>query len=515
MTSVPSHPESDVCKPRCKRRSLLLPGLVTLAAMLAPASGLAQDAPAVKDRAAPAASPPAKPLLDPPYVDGSFGFSVQPPAGATLYREKQIGDSDVEIARFVILPVQWSFTIRITTTTRPLDPQTIVDGLTAKLGSQHQEFKVLKGESAPIAGREGVRYAASFKAQGMDWIRQQAVIPNQETEYFTLVFITPLTDRQLAESYFDQIVASFKILRDERTRERIKAALERGTKLLNQASTGQIDLGSKVVQDNYLKCVVGGKEIGYVRVSERLGKRDNRRGYLVREWGWLFNADGSITHLEHDMFLALDFSFERWDKRLYELPAEQPNANRQLQVSLENAVRESDQLGVAYLPRPNAIEKRDKLITVEKSYSPAAWNVLFPRLIDLTKPELYAFSAYNSDRRGMVLRTLDVQTLDKILIDGQQISAYKIEDSEGLLPPASQIFVDTHGKVLRLVAGPVEMVATTGKYIDEKYSAKVAEAQDLFKKLQPQLPTPNTAPWPSGARQPSQDLPSNPGPIRP
>lgn len=473
-----------------------------VAVLSASASAFGQDAKVSTSQ--PVADP-----LDQPYVNGSYGFSIRPPAGCTIFREKQVNESDVEIVRFGLPGPQWSLNVRFTTTTRPLDAQTIIDGLTEKLGNpddpklarQQVDFKVLRGEPAKIAGRDGVRYTCSFTAQGMGWIRQQAVVHFEDNTYFTLVFITPLANRELVEPLFDQIVDSFKILRDERARERIKKALERGTMLLRQAADGELDISNKLVEDNYVRCLVNGQEIGFVRIREQfllLGQSNKddqprglqRRGVHVRQWGWLFSPDGSITHLENDMFLALDLSFERWDNRLYVLPSEQADPNPRLQITLENAVRESDQLGVAYLPKPNALEKRDQLMTVEKSYASAEWNLLFPRLVDLTKPELYAFSSYSSDTRGLVLKTLEVKGPTTVLIDGTQMAAFEIEDSEGLLPPASQIYVDASGKVLRVVASPIEMVTTTAKYVNDNYTKKVTEAQDRFKRAMPKTATP-------------------------
>jgi hypothetical protein len=458
--------------------------LLVVAGQAGPIAVVAQEPPSP-------ASQPSQGLLGPVYADGSFGFSVQPPAGCTTYREKQVSD-DVEVVRFENLAAQQSLSVRLSTTTRPLDAQTIVEGLTANLSKQHrgQDFKMLKGEPARIASRDGVRYENSFKLDDKEWLRQEAVIPYEQNEYFTLVFITTMADRAAAEPLFDKIMASFQILRDERTRARIQSAVDRGIKLLHRTAAGELDITANMVEDSYVRCLLNGQEIGVVHVNERLTTMDNRKGIEIRQWGWLFNPDGSITHLQHDMFLATDLSFERWEDRLYVLPATQGNTPRQLMVQAENAIREQDQLGVAYLPKPNAIEKRDKLITVEKAYASAAWNVLFPRLVDLSKPELYAFSSYNSERKGLVLRTLEVVGPTHVLIDGQQLQAFKIEDSEGLIPPKSETYVDRSGRLLRVVAGNLEMVATTAKYIEQHYGRKTAEAEDLFLKLQPKPPAP-------------------------
>jgi len=471
-------------------------------------TGMAQDT-------RPAATQPAGSALDPAHIDGSFGFSVQPPAGCTLYREKQIAEGDVEVARFVNLAFQWSFTVRHSTSTRPLDAQTQIAELTSRLGTQHQELQVLKGEPAKIAGRNGVHYEASFKAEGVAWLRQQAIVPYLQNEYLSLVLLTPLAHREAAEPLFDRIVASFQLLRDERARARIQTALEQGEKLLRLAAAGEIDIGARLVEDSYIRCLMEGREIGYVRVSERSTTIDHRKGVQIREWGWLFNPDGSTTHLEHDMFLATDLSFERWENRLYVLPPAQGTAPRQLLIDIENAIREGNQLGVAYLPRPNSLEKRDKLISVEKSYASAALNVLLPRLLDLSRPAVYAFSSYKSERRGLILRTLEVLGPARIQVDGQDVSAFKIEDSEGLIAPKTEIYADRSGKLLRVVVDRLEMMPATAHDIELRYGKKVAEAQDLFKKLQPQPPSPPPSTPGAESGTPPGRRPQSPAPRTP
>ena len=479
------HPQS-ASRSRAGRASPLLAWAVTAAVGLL--SAVAAD---------PATSQPTKGALDPAYVDGSFGFSVCPPAGCTLYKEKQAADGDVEIARFVHLPFQWSFAVRLSATSRPLDAQTMIEGITAELSKTLDDLKVLRGQPARIASRDGIRYAASFRASDSQWLRQQAVIPSRQTEYFVLILVTPLSDRETAEPLFDRIVGSFQLLRDERAAGRIQAALERGTAILRRAAEGDIDLGGRLVENIYLRCLVEGEEIGFVRIRERLHTLDHRRGVQISEWGWLFNKDGTRSHLEHEMFLSLDLSFERWENRLYIIPAGKVDSPQQIMVDLENAIRTDDQLGVAYLPRPNAQEKREKLFDVEPSYASAAWNVLFPRLVDLGRPELYAFSCYKSERRGMILRTLEVVGPRRVLVDGRQENAILIEDSEGLIPPKSKMYVDRSGKLIRLEADRLEMVPTTAQYVEQRFGRQVAEAQDLFKRFQPRPPAPPQAARPN------------------
>jgi len=142
------------------------------------------------------------------------------------------------------------------------------------------------------------------------------------------------------------------------------------------------------------------------------------------------------------------------------------------------------------MPHPNAAQLQDKVIEVEPSYAPAAWHVLLPRLVDLATPELYAFSSYNAERRGLALRTLKVVGPTRFGGSGGQTAAIKLEDSEGLIPPITETDVDSKGNILRIIAGGLEMLATTREHVEQTYASRVKAAQEVIKKLPIKEPTP-------------------------
>jgi len=443
----------------------------------------------------------AKGALDGQYVDGSFGFALRPPDGAAAFREKRfLGKADVELVRFVKLDDQWSLSVRVSTTTRPLDARLIIEGITSNLTSQHGQVKVLREEPARIASREGVRYAASFTTERMAWLRQQAVIRTKPTEYYALILVTPESDREVAIPLFDKIVGSFEILRSELTQQQIQAGLERGTALLESVAAGRINLARRAGGDIFLQCIQDGKEIGFVHIREQLKTDDLSERLRVRRWAWLFQPDGGITHMRHEMLLAADLSYEEWENRLLVLTPAQANAPRQSGLELDRAIREGNKLLLAYTPELNAPELREKVIEVEKSYASAPWDVLLPRLVDLKKPELYAFSSYDAGRRGLVLRTFRVVGPSPVQIGGRRIPAFKLEDSEGLIPPIHEIYVDEQGRILRVnlhVSGTLlEMVATTRQALERQYGARIEEAERLFQKSPVPEPIPARGPGP-------------------
>lgn len=435
--------------------------------------------------------PPRRDALAAPYVDGSFGFSLKPPAVCAIIREKRpMSTADVEVVRFQNNELSWSLSVRFVVAEQPLDTQTLIEGITDNLVTQHESVDVLHGESARIAGREGVRYMARFTADGDRWLRQQAVVRFKPTEYFALVFLTPEEDRVLAADLFDRVVASFEILRTEAAQQRLQAAIDRGRAVLDAFRNGSRRLPGREHEERFLRLLMEGKEIGYVEVHQQAGELNYRDGIHVQEIGWLFQPDGGTTHMRNVMFLADDLSWEIWDNWVLTVLPPEDNQPRQSLLEVEQGLRTDETLLVAYSPAPNATELRDKAIEVDGTYASAAWHALLPRIIDLTKPEIYNFSAYNSSRRGLALRTYEVAGASSIRLDGRTVPAVRIEDSEGLIPPVNEIYVDNEGRLLRVVAGPLEMVQTSKRHIERRYADRVREANALMNRLNIRPPVP-------------------------
>jgi hypothetical protein len=376
-------------------------------------------------------------------------------------------------------------------------PAALIDGITANLESEYQDVEVLRGEPARIASREGARHAAAFTANQQAWLRQQAVIQTEQTEYFGLVLVTPQASRDLAMPLFDRIVESFQLLRSELKQQQMREALERGKALLESAGGDQVDLAARAVEDTYLQCIVDGKELGFIRIREKATTRDAEAGLDVRKWAWIFQPDGGVTHMQHAMFLAEDLSAEQWESRLILIAPPPSEGPREVSVEFDRAIREGDKLLVTYSTYSRKLNQpgvKDKAIEVEASYAPAPWDLLLPRFVDLSKPDVYAFSMYDTSRRGLVLRTFRVVGPTRLTLGGRKVPAFKIEDSEGLLPPVHEMYVDAEGRILRIsldVAGaPMEMVATSREYVERTFKTRVDEAEKVLKQLAPPPPPP-------------------------
>lgn len=427
-------------------------------------------------------SPVGGALLGAPYVDRSFGFSIRPPVGSAIYREKRfISTVDVELARFSHVEKNWHLSIRVTRTSRALDTQMIIEGIAEKL-SRNEEFKQLRAEPGRVASRDAVRYAASFKANGVALLRQQAVISAEDTQHYNLIFITPEGDTAIVEPLFEQILGSFEIVRTEHRQKQLTEGLERGTALLQKVASGKPVLSDIAIDATYLRLLQHGKEVGFVEIRERGGYVDQIEGLIIVKNLWMFSEDDKPTLLRSEMFTSNDLVRERWDTRISSVVPAAETDKDTVVFSFESGFRQDDQLIVKYTPTPGKAEVSENVIEVEPSYAPGAWDLILPRVVDLKTEALYAFSWYDTGRRGLMMQTYRVDKPERLTVGGKTVSVIKLESSEGLIPPFNQVLVGEDGKVYRVSASPTELVPTTQQAIEKQYGVKVRAALARFER---------------------------------
>lgn len=430
--------------------------------------------------------------MAPAYVDGSFGFSVGYPAGAVIEREKRfVTTADLEIVRFVQMQHTWSLAVWLSSSPRPVNSESLLRDMAGRLSVEHENAQIVRRDSVRVGTREGVRLAVTFSADEREWLWQQAAVITAPSEYFTLTFITPLDDREVASGFFDEILDGFSILRSELMQERITAALRRGATLLQTVAGDRTRFKALIAErDTHLRLVQDGRDIGFIRIHEGPGQVDHYEGLAVCQQGWLFPQDQSVTQFQYDMFLSADLAYARWDNRVRVLTPGQEGKPAHVGLGVEHGLQQNDKLVVTYTAKLNDPEMKEKVLELESTFGSPAWLAVLPRLVDLEKPEAYAFSTYDGERHGLILRVFQVVGPTHITLDGQRVPVFRLEDSEGLIPPINQIDVDAAGRMVRVSAGPLEMLATTPRYVQQNYEARVAKALETMKQYSIRPPSP-------------------------
>lgn len=421
-----------------------------------------------------------KGTLAPAYVDGSFGFSFQPPTGAVIDRRKRTVEGWLQLCQFVRLDYEWSASMRWWEPSRPLDAEGMAVEITRRLAPQFENLNILRMEPATIAVRPGLRYMAAFTSGGQEWLRQEAVICARPTEYFVLILVTPRADEAIAVATFEKMVASFQILRTEVQQQQLTAALDEGTRLLQSVASGEKKIAPQEARVSFLRLAQEGRDLGFVETHERAAVVDGKAGIEVLQRAWLFNADESVQFAEDNKFLSSDLQQEQWRTLSQALLTVPGSTTPQLDVSLETGIRRDDRLLVEYWPQLGLSKRQEKAIQVEPSFAPALWSLLFPRVVDLKEPALYGFSSYDASRRGLVLQACRVIGPARTEVAGRSMAGFKIEESEGLVPPVSEVYVDEKGNVLRVDSTSMEMETTTQAALEASYGDRVKQARTGF-----------------------------------
>jgi len=433
-----------------------------------------------------------QPPLGDRYVDGAFGFAIRPPQGSQVDRQiLAVASGGIQVVEFVRPSGPWRLAVTRCSTDRAVTVEEMLKGLPVDLIRRRPGGQILARRKAVIAARQAAVVAVSYFAEGVAWYVQEAVVWLEPTEFFRITFRTPLKDRAEATEAFEAVVRSFELIHSEQVLQTIHQATERGIGLLARLDGKR--LLDKLVPESWFRFVIDGRNVGYLHVTESAAKRDGRPGVRIQEQTWMFEQDGSCKHIVSDFFLSDELDNEAWFSRMDSIfPPDKTNPLRRMTV-IEQASRIEDTLVVARYDEPGQPEPDSQVLRLPKAYIPTVVQRLLPRLLDLSNRQLYAFGAYSSERRGVVTRTVRVVGVGTATIDGRRVRGYRLEDCEGISPPATEIFVDRDGRLLQVVSGKVVMLASTKQRIEQLYAAKRTAAQELLRKT---LPAPPPAPPP-------------------
>lgn len=483
-------------------------GMVATAWFLTAAPAGAQPA-ATQPSSAPAELEAIR-LAEQPYADASFGFSLRPFDDCEIKREKRIdAEGDLEVAMFANYNREWVMTVHLRPGQRARTLEDWLSVFREKLARKDPEAKVLRQERLTLHGRDAWRFAASLSAARSLWLHQTAIIQSKPEELLEIVFDSPLRHREVAEPLFDEVVRSVEFLRTQAVQQLLDDALLRSPAWLRALATDG-RLGEKLTRESYLRILVDDKDTGYLWTREFGSTLDRREGVGLRQEGWIFESDGTVKRQLTEMFLAKNLRFEKWNTMAEVIIPPRAPAPAQRLITYEKGLREDSQLMVAYSSSANPKDVKDRTIETPESYAPVALLSLFPQVVDLGKPELYAFVSYSTERRGLILRTLRVMGQQTVIANGRSVRATRIDDSEGLVPPAAELYVDERGQLVKMVSGKLQMLATDEKKIASLYDNRIEAARQVAAQIEEAVRKADKT-----RREPRAPAPRQPEPARP
>lgn len=439
----------------------------------------ATSIPAIGQKPPPADAPQAE-----KFIDKSFGYAFSPPAGSTPMPHKQIlPNGQIQLSGFISAEAGSVLTIRHARADRPIQKEQLLEAVVTEALARQPNAVLVDKAFRTIANLPGAVCTLKFASKEHDQLRRKAVILAKSDEVFIITFDCLANDPETTRDIFNQVLDSFEIIHSETSRKTIEQALERGVKFL--ADLKGRDLSGEIVPESYWRFDSNGRHVGFVRVKERHKAEGGLPGIEIEEKAWFFSEENTFKQLHNTIFLSQDMTRESWEN-IMEMQAERPEGIARTHQLLKG-LRQADKLVMAYTENAGDLVLTNEVLEVSPSYISAALIRIFPRLVDLKTPQTYAFASYQTDTRALVLRTFRVVGPDRIEGLNHRGPIYKIEDSEGMVPPVSEIYVDQDGRILRVVSGDLIMVATKWEEVEILFKEKMAWADRLVKRANQQI----------------------------
>lgn len=437
----------------------------------------------------------AGPLAD-AYVDGTFGYSINPPKGWQITRQRvpeRRGVTLLQMTDRVSPTLTQEIVLKQSSTTQKVAMDEMLKRISDALELEFSDVNILAQQTQQIAGRPGAILSASFFREGVKRLRLEAVIEHKPQSYYVLLYNGPLALRAKSEPLFHRVLGSIRLLADQVDETRMKEALEAGVRLLRSISGEQ--LKAAVLPEEFLKFESEGRTIGFVAVyqaestwqpSSKPGAAD--RGYpgiRIRERGWTFEKDGRARRLQNSMFISYDLKHERWKTSVTTLVPATGNQPEYLDIALEEGLRTGDVLLTNQTYSMGAPAEANPALQLPETYVPRAVIRLLPRLIDdLAKKQSFAFVTFDHGRAGLVARVIECQGEDAAAGIPSKDGVFRLEDREGLAADPTKLYVDASGRTLLVKTGPLTMTRVEGMELARLFSDRIDAAQKRMAELE-------------------------------
>jgi len=440
-----------------------------------------------------------------PYVDGSYGFSIRPPSGWQLIRQRvpeRHGATLLQMVQSLGPARSHQIILKHTETTRAVPMNAVLREVADKLTLEFTQVEIHSQQEQEIAGRQGGYLSATMTRSGEATLRLQAVIEIAPRDYFVLIYTGPAELRQQSEPLFARVLASLTLLGDRLGPKLLDEALATGATWL--ASLQKAQLPKMPPSTRHFEVEMEGKPIGLVKVSQWPTRWKGRDGVRVSEEGWTFDPGGQVRRLQSRTFLSLDLVQERWQTSITLWQAAGKDAQEQFDNAFEEGLRDDEALLTSQADSLSQPAQQNQPIKVPGSYLSRALIKLLPRLVGrLDQPRRYGFTTFDHQRVGLVFRVMELKgaaalptdaVVDvKAARDSKAESStdqdpvqklYRIDVREGLVTAPSTLYVDETGEILLMQAGKVTMRPADAKSLERLFADRVSEADRAMRRLE-------------------------------
>src|SRR6266850_157152 len=236
------------------------------------------------------------------FTSQGRGISFRPPLGGAQIKRTPIG---TDIVRYTAADEKWSLNVSMLTFDKPTkllsvdNPNTPEDESKTKPGilqqiaqqlGQNNSTEVLRQDVVNLGPRDVGMLVARYTQGGQTVLRQQALIQRNDQLFYVLDFTSPSgrtpADKpevedpaeRVAVDIFAAVVDSVQLL-DQ------KALIADEEERLYRTRTLLVSLPNRIktalAPEQYFRVMQGGKDIGWMFVTEELGERQGESGFFV------------------------------------------------------------------------------------------------------------------------------------------------------------------------------------------------------------------------------------------
>ncbi len=431
-------------------------------------------------------------VLAAPYIDGTFGFSIRPPADWMMLRERKANAVGVTVLRLHLQIAQGilaEISVRICQTNKAVTVESTLDELAAGIKKDMPNPVIAEKAVRTLGGKPSGYLAASFVLGGQPTTLLETIIQARRSEYYLIQFSGPTSVAPQLEPIYHAVVGSFRMLEDDSTNELIRDALLAANDWMNGLSTARLESIKRV--ETWMGVHRAGKLIGYMQIVSDVtdmptivsagdpARSRKISGVGVFEQGWTFEPDGSAQRVVNEMFLTPDRALERWKQTTLIWSPASGKTSADVNVAVEEGALESGKLftsqrfGAAAASIPNDPEK------APKTYVPRALVRLLPQLIgDLGKRRLLAFHEYDHEAKGLALRTVEFRDPVKVKVGPAAGKTYFVlREREGLSGPPTDIYVNESGRIVKIVTGLTMLKVMRREDLEREFLPRVEAAE--------------------------------------
>jgi hypothetical protein len=437
-------------------------------------------------------------LLGEVFESPGAGIAFRPPTGCN-----QIKKVDPEhVAEYVHDQRQWLLkvtrarlgqpmaleTIKVPATkNRPAEERVgLLDFTIRDIQREHPATEVLRNEIVNVDEHPVGIAIVRLNLGTQKFLRQQAIVQDNEQLYFVFNFTSPAGDgpagsspvEKLAIQTFMRMIDTIQILDRTKIKEDQVQRLFRTRALFTDWASGK-RLKDAIVPEQWLRLMRDGKDIGYSYVVEEfLDARDVRNN--ARAWDGILISmrsrtidGGAQVDIGSQMFVSLDRRHEDFahvanivmnkgkpDERK-EQSSEYGSLEYRLARKLDDGVKADPNDKKA--PRVREVEQytlqvsrptRKGTMTKPEPHTPSPWYIpqalgsMLPRLVPIQKSATYLFQSYVSEQREVVHRYVDVGFEREVTLGGRKVRAIPIRDRIKLEGAPTIHYMSPEGKYL-------------------------------------------------------------------